>query len=34
VLRAVPGARVIGETAVRDEEHKVTIEGTALGTVR
>jgi phosphoribosylformylglycinamidine cyclo-ligase len=34
VLSAMPGARVIGETAAGNEEHKVTIEGTAQGTVR
>jgi phosphoribosylformylglycinamidine cyclo-ligase len=34
VLNAIPGARVIGETAAGDEEHKVTIEETAQGTVR
>jgi phosphoribosylformylglycinamidine cyclo-ligase len=34
VLSAIPGARVIGETATGDKEHKVTIEGTDQGTVR
>jgi phosphoribosylformylglycinamidine cyclo-ligase len=34
VSNAIPGARIIGEVAMGNREHKVTIEGTAGGTVR
>ncbi len=34
VLNAIPGARVIGETIVADAGPRVTIDGTAQGTVR